>query len=107
MGLFLLLVSCQLPQLRREAPELNEVVAGEKFRINLPENHSTGYLWQLNQDYDHTLIRDLGAVWHGNEKGLDLNFQALGVGQVTLDFTLRKYTDTSENKTFIIKIVQN
>lgn len=96
---------CSLPQIKEESPKINLVKKGTKFRINLPENHSSGYIWQLSEKYDKNLIKDLEAVWHGNEKGIDFNLQALSVGQTTLHLTLRKYTDTSSNKTFIVNIV--
>ena len=96
---------CSLPQIKDESPKINFVKKGTKFRINLPENHSSGYIWQLSEKYDKSLIKDLEAVWHGNEKGIDFNLQALSVGQTTLYLTLRKYTDTSSNKTFIVNII--
>lgn len=102
-----LLNACRLPEVKKEAPQLNRLPPGTKFRINLPENHKTGYLWQLDQGYDRTLIRDLGPVWHGNEKGIDFNLKTLAPGQVTLGFSLRKYTDTSDIKTFIVEISDN
>lgn len=86
---------------------MNEVRQGEKFRINLPEDHSTGYLWQINGDFDERFLNELGAVWHGNEKGVDFNFQARETGIATISFYKRKYTDTSENRTYIVKIINN
>ncbi len=103
--LFSLLNSCTFIQLNKEAPEVNEINTSTKFRINLPENHSTGYLWELDQNFDKTLLQEMNAVWHGNEKGIDFNFQSLKVGETTLRFVLRKHTDTSNVKNFIVKIV--
>lgn len=99
--------SCNYPQLKKEAPEINEVKKNTKFYINLPENHTTGYLWQMSPDFDQNLIENLGPVWHGNEKGIYFNLKPRAVGQTTLNFVLRKYTDTSDVKNFIIKIVDN
>lgn len=103
----ILLGSCSFPQINKEAPETNEVVLNKKFRINLPEDHRTGFMWQLNQNFDKTKINNLGPVWHGNEKGIDFNLEATAIGQTTLTFVLRKHTDTSDVKNFIIKIVDN
>lgn len=105
--ILLLLAGCSLPKLEKEAPGINEVKNRAKFRINLPENHTSGYLWQLSPDFDRNVIENLGPVWHGNEKGIDFNLKASAVGQTTLNFALRKYTDTLDVKNFIIKIVEN
>lgn len=101
------LTTCDLKELRNEAPLVNEVRQGEKFRINLPEEHHSGYLWQMESSFDNHLLNDLGAVWHGNEKGVDFNFLARTTGQTTLTLHKRKYTDTSETRHYIVKIVNN
>lgn len=103
--LLFVLNGCTLPQLDKETPSVNEVGIHTKFRINLPENHTTGYLWQLNQNFDKALLEEMNAVWHGNEKGIDFNFKSLKVGETTLTFVLRKHTDTSNVKSFVVKII--
>lgn len=95
---------CSLTQIKDESPKINSVENGTKFKINLPEDHSSGYIWQLGENYDKSLIKDLGAVWHGNEKGVDFNLKALSVGQTTLSFVSRKYNDTADYKVFIVNI---
>jgi hypothetical protein len=107
VALSFFLGNCNYPKLEKEAPEVNEVKINSKFYINLPENHTTGYLWQMSPDFDKTLIENLGPVWHGNEKGIYFNLKPRAVGQTTLNFVLRKYTDTTDVKNFIIKIVDN
>ena len=96
---------CSLTQIKDESPKINLVKNETKFKINLPENHSDGYLWQLSENYDKKLIHDVGAVWHGNERGIDFNLKALSIGQTTLTLIKRKYTDTITNKTFIVNII--
>jgi hypothetical protein len=68
-------------KLRQEAPSENHFSRGEKFRITLPENHTTGYMWQLNNNYDTKVLDYYGSVFHGNEKGVDFNFKTLEKGQ--------------------------
>lgn len=97
---------CSLPLIEKEAPQVNEISNNSKFQIILPEDHTTGYIWQLNQDYDKQLIENVNVVWHGNEKGVYFNFKTLHKGQAVLTFTNRKYTDTSNVKSFIIKILE-
>lgn len=86
------------------SPNENKLKQGEQFHIILPENHTTGYLWQLSHHYDDEKISYLNSVWHGNEKGVHFNFIASNKGIDTLNFTLIKYHDTTEVKTFIVDI---
>ena len=96
--------SCTLKQIKNESPQINLLEIKQKYKINLPENHSNGYIWQLNDDYDRTIIDNLNTVWHGNENGVDFNFNTLSAGQTTLTFVSRKFTDTGEIKHFIVQI---
>lgn len=102
-----LLFSCRYPEAGKRAPAVNEISSGEKFRINLPEDHTTGYTWQLVQDYDRNVVSQLNEVWHGNTKGIDFNLQGGAAGQTTLTFVSRKFTDTSDIQHFIVKIGGN
>lgn len=103
-----LLVSCRPKALELESPAINEVKAGDKFRVNLPEDHTDGYTWQLNSDeLNRAQIQELNAVWHGTKKGIDFNFKALAAGQQTLTFVKRKYIDTLSVKSFIVKIKED
>ena len=108
---FLLIIAaflskCSLPEIKKEAPEINEVKKGSKFTIILPENHTTGYIWQLSPDFDKNIVENLNVVWHGNEKGVYFNFETHVKGQVVLTFVNRKYTDTLNVKSFIIKTLE-
>lgn len=96
--------NCGYPEIKKQAPEINELSTNSKFSIHLPENHSTGYIWQMSDDYDKKLIKSLNVVWHGNEKGVYFNLSTLASGQTTLTFVSRKYTDTNSVKQFVVKI---
>jgi predicted secreted protein len=99
--------SCSMQEIKKEAPATNAVAANSKFLIILPENHTTGYLWQLQQNYDKSVVRQINEVWHGNEKGIYFHLKSLSAGQTTLTFVSRKYQDTAEIKHFIVKIGGN
>jgi predicted secreted protein len=103
----LLMAGCGFPRLNKEAPEINEVSPDTKFTIVLPEDHTTGYTWQLRQDYDKSVVSQVNEVWHGNAKGIYFNLHALSAGQTTLSFVSRKYTDTADTRHFIVKINGN
>jgi len=98
------LCSCGLKQINSEYPIVNEISVHERFRINLPEEHSSGYIWQLSENFDEKIIDNFNTVWHGHAKGVDFNFNTIATGQTTLSFVLRKHTDTSEIKHFIVNI---
>lgn len=99
-----ILSSCSYQQTTKEAPLENTIKIGEKFRITLPENHTTGYMWQINSNYDSKILDYYGSVFRGNENGVDFNFKTLEKGKATLNFALIKYRDTSEVKQFIIDV---
>ena len=99
--------SCSLDQISSESPEINKIKAKEKFRVNLSENHSSGYIWQLSESYNKKIVHNINNVWHGNKQGVDFNFDPLSAGQTTLTFIKRKHNDTSEIKHFIIEICDN
>lgn len=108
IALFLLFVlqACAYPNLEKEFPGINEIKAGEKFTIILPENHAENFIWKISDNRDKSLIDYLGAVWHGNEKGVYYNFTALKPGIDTLHFTQLKMQDTTKTANYIVKIVE-
>lgn len=79
LPIFLCLQFCSLTAIKEESPKINTIRKGIKFKINLPEDHSSGYLWQLGENYNKTLIKDLGAVWPGLQKGINFSLEALSV----------------------------
>jgi len=109
--LFLLFIlgACSHQTADKEAPAINEIKAGEKFDIILPENHDEGLLWKISGE-NKTIIDNMGAVWHGNDKGIYFRFQALKSGTDTLRFTqfktdaITKERDSVRSVTYIIKI---
>jgi hypothetical protein len=103
----ILIMSCSYEKIEKEAPFVNKISPDKKFRINLPENHSDGYLWHLNESYDPSVISYNSSVWHGNTKGVDFNFNTLSVGQTTLTFLLKKRADTSMVKHYVVEIAPN
>ncbi|MDF2448728.1 MAG: Chagasin family peptidase inhibitor [Bacteroidota bacterium] len=99
-----LCVSCSYKKADKIAPFINIVSPGENFCINLPENHTDGYLWQINPKFNTNVLDYYGSVFRGNEKGVEFNFKSLSKGIDTLNFALIKYRDTLETKQYIIEI---
>ncbi len=103
----LLFTACSSPLVQHDksSGKTNEVKKGKPFHINLPENHSTGYLWSLSQDYKPETIRYVNSVYHSTNGGnVDYNFEALKAGKTEINLVLRKHTDTSEIKSFVIEV---
>lgn len=105
LGLTICLSSCnQIQTVNLEAPKINLVQKSKSFKIILKEDHSKGETWHLKNDYNQQLVAYNSSVWHGYEKGIYFNFNALALGQTTLTFVLRHYTDTLDINTYIVKI---
>ena len=98
------LVSCGSPAIELESPAVNRIEAGKNYQIQLPEDHQTGYTWQLSDGYDKHMINLKNVVWHGPEKGVLFHLSTLASGQTTLTFVSRKYNDTNAVKCYIVKI---
>jgi predicted secreted protein len=100
----LFFISCDYKKIDSSAPAVNTIKNGEKFYIQLPEDHTNGYMWQLSNAYDNTALDYLGSVFHGNEKGVYFNFAGGKPGKTTLNFTLIKYHDTTDVRSYVIEV---
>lgn len=102
--LVLALASCSHRQIEFEkgSGQVNHVKKGEKFRISLPEDHSTKYLWTLKKDIPTTRVDYMGSVFHGTY--VDFNFTAVGPGREELELYLYCSKDTAARKTYIVEV---
>lgn len=100
----LIFLSCSPHQIKEEAPFTNEVEVGKKFRINLKEDHKAGETWKLKDDIGQECIEHLNTVWHGPDKGIDVNFLATHEGKKTIELYLIRQKDTVAVKQFIVDI---
>ncbi len=103
--IFLLLSSCSQKKVDKSFPQVNTFKMGEKFIVNLPENHSDGEAWKFDEDHHNANILETGnAIWHGNEKGIYFNFTALKPGMDTLSFALNTYNKSSKFSRFVVEV---
>lgn len=102
--LSIIISACSYQQMNEEYPNVNNVKVNEKFRITLPEDHSTGYVWQMQSIHQNEVLHYKGSVFRGSVKGVDFNFEALHEGKDTLQFSLIKYKDTISTKKFVIEV---
>jgi len=96
--------SCSYQTIKINDAQPCKVKLNKKFRINLPEDHRTGYTWQLNGEYDKTMLDHMNTVWEGNSNGVYFYFKATKPGITILNFTSRKYNDVNSIKEFSIKV---
>lgn len=85
----------------KESGRPNKVKTGDKFRIALPEDHSTHYLWALHK-FPEGKITYMGSVFHGTY--VDFNFTAVGKGTEELTLFLYRAKDTAQVKSFVVEV---
>ncbi len=102
--LTLFIGSCSLQKVENEkgSGRANKVKAGSKFRISVPEDHSTMYLWTLKKDIPTNKVDFMGSVFHGTY--VDFNFEAMRPGTEELSLYLYSPKDTSQVKTFVVEV---
>ena len=95
--------NCSYKKVTDPSPAINRVMIGEMFEINLPEAHSKGITWRL-EDQNKPFIELMNSVWHGEEKGINFNFKYNKAITDTLKFTQFTYSDKSDYVEYIIKV---
>jgi len=96
--------SCSYHTVDVNSPQPVLIPSNEKFRINLPEDHTIGYTWQLNDTYDSDIIDHVNTVWEGNSNGVYFYFKSVKPGTTVLNFTSRKYNDINSVKEITITV---
>ncbi len=102
-----LFFSCSYHTIEVNSKQTITLKLNEKFRINLPEDHTSGYTWQLNDTYDRSIIDHINTVWEGKSNGVFFYFKATKIGTTVLNFTSRKYDDINSVKEMTITISEN
>lgn len=97
------LLACRYQPASKPFPETNVFKVGDKLRVNLPENHTNSENWLLTGSTPQSITL-LNAVWHGNQKGIDFNYEAKTAGVDTLRFILRRVNDTIATHQVIIRV---
>lgn len=100
----LFIAACNGKPIALEAPANNMYKLNSEFKINLQEEHNSGYTWILNQKSTNEIVSNVNQVWRGNEKGIDFLFETSAIGTCTLEFTKLRYQDTAAQKKFVINV---
>lgn len=96
--------NCSYQEVKNPSPTINTIKQGEKFMIVLPEDHSQNMMWKIDDKHNKKCIDYINSVFHGNEKGVYYNFEALQKGQDTLNFALYNYNDVKKYASYIVKV---
>lgn len=98
------MASCNYEKLEFEkaSGKVNTIETGKKFRISLPEDHNTRFLWALQKDIPHTVVQYMGSVFHGTY--VDFNFEAVAPGRQELGLYLYSAKDTTDKKVFVVEV---
>lgn len=94
--------SYQKLEFEKESGRINKVKKGDKFRVSLPEDHHTTYLWAFKKDIPVNKADYMGSVFHGTY--VDFNFTAAGRGVGELTFYLYRAADTAQVKRYLVEI---
>jgi hypothetical protein len=105
--ILVMLSGCRYSPVVFECPDENRIRLGKRFMMNFPEEHASGYLWQLAPGHDNSKIMQLNTTWHGDETGVDFNFKAIDTGVTTLSFFKRKFNDTTDIRCYRVRITPN
>ncbi len=89
-------------EFEKQSGQINKVKKGSTFRISLPEDHNTKYLWTLKKDIPTTRVDYMGSVFHGTY--VDFNFAAVRKGQEEITLYLYCAKDTSAVKSFLVEV---
>ena len=105
--LSILLGSCSPLTIDSNASGSQLIKNNTKFRINLPEDHRTGYTWQLNDDYDKSILDHTNTVWEGNSNGVFFYFTSSKKGTTNLNFKSRKHDNINALKSITIEVFEH
>lgn len=96
--------SCSYNTIDGNTDKTTTVKLNSKFRINLAEDHRTGFTWRLADDYDKTGLDNFNTVWEGNTKGVFYYFKAIKKGETVLNFTSINYDQINAVKSMKVII---
>ncbi len=85
----------------------NTVKVGEKFVINLIENHEKNFYWLMKENSNKLSVDYQGSSFHGDKSGeVSFVFKAMQAGEAEFKFTLNHYNDSTDSKVFKVKVIE-
>lgn len=92
-----------------------EAVVGQEFELRLESNRTTGYSWDLVQNYDHGVIKLIASDYEASKTGMMgapgaqvWKFQGEGEGQAEVIFHYARHWEKDvppvRERTFVITV---
>ena len=108
LSVFLFLISCtnrKEAEFEKKSGKVNTFKIGDKFYINLSEDHSKDGLWSIGNTHNNKTIEYINSVYHStNEGNVDFNFEAKETGKTEIKFNKSIALDTMETAVFVVEV---
>ncbi|MGZ3904451.1 MAG: hypothetical protein ACXVC6_12195 [Bacteroidia bacterium] len=89
-------------EFEKSTGKYNKVKSGEKFCVDLPEDHKTNYYWGVKHDYDKKSVSYIASIFHGTY--VEFSFEGLAPGKTEITFSKTGYNELKDTKTFLIEV---
>lgn len=92
-------------EFEKSSGKTNKFKVGEKFKINLAEDHTKDGLWSIGNKHDNNVVTYINSVFHSNDGGsVDFNFEAKTKGKTEIQLNKSMAQDTMQRANFVIEI---
>jgi len=92
-------------EFEKSSGKTNKFKVGEKFKINLAEDHTKDGLWSIGTTHNKNVVEYINSVFHSNDGGsVDFNFEAITKGKTEIQFNKSFARDTLQRVSFTIEI---
>ncbi|MFY8185153.1 MAG: hypothetical protein ACOVLD_03715 [Bacteroidia bacterium] len=92
-------------EFEKSSGKTNKFKVGERFKINLAEDHTKDGLWSIGNTHDKNVIEYVNSIFQSNEGGsVDFNFEAKAKGKTEIQLNKSMALDTMQKVNFVIEI---
>jgi len=92
-------------EFEKSSGNINKFKIGDKFYINLSEDHSKDGLWSIGAAHKNTVVEYINSIYHSTNGGnVDFNFEAKAKGKTEIKFSKSIALDTLERAVFVVEI---
>jgi len=92
-------------EFEKSSGKTNKFKVGEKFKINLTEDHTKDGLWSVGNTHDNNVVEYINSVFHSTDGGnVDFNFEAKSKGKTEILLNKSIALDTLQKASFVIEI---
>lgn len=92
-------------EFEKSSGKINKFKTGDKFHINLSEDHTKDGLWSIANTHNNSIATYINSVYHSTDGGnVDFNFEAKEKGKTEIKFNKSMALDTMERVGFLIEV---